>query len=34
MLGLISKAQTAMHGLKRKFVTDEEGVTPIEYSHM
>ncbi len=31
MLGLIARTHTAMHALKRKFVTDEEGVTGIEY---
>ena len=31
MLGLITRVQTTMHGLKRKFVSDEEGATAIEY---
>ena len=31
MLGLITKAQTAFHGLKRKFADDESGATAIEY---
>ncbi len=31
MLGLIAKAQASLHGLKRKFVSDEEGATAIEY---
>ncbi len=31
MLRLITKAQATMHGLKRKFISDEEGATAIEY---
>ena len=31
MLGLITKAQTAFHGLRRKFADDESGATAIEY---
>ncbi len=31
MLKLITKAQATMHGLKRKFISDEEGATAIEY---
>jgi pilus assembly protein Flp/PilA len=31
MLGLITKVQTSLHGLKRKFTDDESGATAIEY---
>ncbi len=31
MLSLITKAQTAIHSLKRKFTDDESGATAIEY---
>ncbi len=31
MLGFITKAQTALYGLKRKIVDDESGATAIEY---
>ncbi len=31
MLGLFAKTHTIMHGLKRKFIADEEGATAIEY---
>ncbi len=31
MLGFIAKTHTIMHGLKRKFIFDEEGATAIEY---
>ncbi len=31
MLKLITKAQATMHALKRKFISDEEGATAIEY---
>ncbi len=31
MLTLITKAQATMHALKRKFISDEEGATAIEY---
>ncbi len=31
MLKLITKAQATLHALKRKFVSDEEGATAIEY---
>ncbi len=31
MLGFITKAQTALYGLKSKIVDDESGATAIEY---
>ncbi len=31
MLGFITRVQSTMHVLKRKFVSDEEGATAIEY---
>ena len=31
MLRLIAKVQATTHGLKRKFFSDEEGATAIEY---
>ena len=31
MLGFIIRVQSTMHVLKRKFISDEEGATAIEY---
>ena len=31
MLGMIIKTQTALYGLKQKFLRDEDGATAIEY---
>ena len=31
VLSLITKVQTSLHGLKRKFTDDESGATAIEY---
>ncbi len=31
MLGLVTKVQTSLHGLKREFTDDESGAAAIEY---